>query len=103
MMNISGFVFIYMYKILSAVYYYMSFSKQWVMHTLKYFQCVLVYVCMYIEYKKNIATLFSSSGSRPYVVAVDDIMFQRPVELGSLLFLSSQVGFYTLMVKAVLI
>ncbi|CAJ0926042.1 unnamed protein product [Ranitomeya imitator] len=30
-------------------------------------------------------------GSRPYVVAVDDIMFQRPVEIGSLLFLSSQV------------
>ncbi|XP_077336819.1 acyl-coenzyme A thioesterase 9, mitochondrial isoform X1 [Lithobates pipiens] len=37
------------------------------------------------------ATACSYGGSRPYVVAVDDIMFQRPVELGSLLFLSSQV------------
>ncbi|XP_077150703.1 acyl-coenzyme A thioesterase 9, mitochondrial isoform X1 [Ranitomeya variabilis] len=37
------------------------------------------------------ATACSYGGSRPYVVAVDDIMFQRPVEIGSLLFLSSQV------------
>ncbi|XP_040600088.1 acyl-coenzyme A thioesterase 9, mitochondrial isoform X2 [Mesocricetus auratus] len=34
---------------------------------------------------------FSISGSRPFVVTVDDIMFQKPVEVGSLLFLSSQV------------
>ncbi|KAM4795760.1 acyl-coenzyme A thioesterase 9, mitochondrial-like [Rhinophrynus dorsalis] len=37
------------------------------------------------------ATACSFGGSRPYVVAVDDIMFQRPVEIGSLLFLSCQV------------
>ncbi|EPY74080.1 hypothetical protein CB1_002303001 [Camelus ferus] len=36
---------------------------------------------------------FPDSGSRPFVVAVDDIMFQKPVEVGSLLFLSSQVCF----------
>ncbi|XP_073213487.1 acyl-coenzyme A thioesterase 9, mitochondrial isoform X1 [Lepidochelys kempii] len=35
----------------------------------------------------------SYGGSRPYVVAVDDIMFQRPVEIGSLLLLSAQVCF----------
>eukprot|EP00062_Callorhinchus_milii_P024135 gi/632983717/ref/XP_007908784.1/ PREDICTED: acyl-coenzyme A thioesterase 9, mitochondrial isoform X2 [Callorhinchus milii] len=29
--------------------------------------------------------------SRPHVVAVDDIIFQKPVEIGSLLYLSSQV------------
>ncbi|XP_069495410.1 acyl-coenzyme A thioesterase 9, mitochondrial isoform X2 [Ambystoma mexicanum] len=37
------------------------------------------------------ASASSYGGSRPFVVAVDDIMFQRPVEIGSLLFLSSQV------------
>ncbi|KAM7181739.1 acyl-coenzyme A thioesterase 9, mitochondrial isoform 2-T2 [Macrochelys suwanniensis] len=37
------------------------------------------------------ATACSYGGSRPYVVAVDDIMFQRPVEIGSLLLLSAQV------------
>uniref|UniRef100_F7DVH2 Acyl-CoA thioesterase 9 n=2 Tax=Ornithorhynchus anatinus TaxID=9258 RepID=F7DVH2_ORNAN len=37
------------------------------------------------------ATACSFGGSRPFVVAVDDIMFQRPVEIGSLLFLSAQV------------
>lgn len=37
------------------------------------------------------ATAFTYSSSRPFVVAVDDIMFQRPVEIGSLLFLASQV------------
>ncbi|XP_075445487.1 acyl-coenzyme A thioesterase 9, mitochondrial isoform X1 [Ascaphus truei] len=42
-------------------------------------------------YELGWATACSYSGSRPYVVAVDDIMFQRPVEIGSLLFLSSQV------------
>uniref|UniRef100_A0AAR2IRC6 HotDog ACOT-type domain-containing protein n=1 Tax=Pygocentrus nattereri TaxID=42514 RepID=A0AAR2IRC6_PYGNA len=31
------------------------------------------------------------SGSRPILVAVDDILFQKPVEIGSLLLLSSQV------------
>uniref|UniRef100_G1SMI2 Acyl-CoA thioesterase 9 n=1 Tax=Oryctolagus cuniculus TaxID=9986 RepID=G1SMI2_RABIT len=39
------------------------------------------------------ATACSFGGSRPFVVAVDDIMFQKPVEIGSLLFLSSQVCF----------
>uniref|UniRef100_A0A2K6FDU2 Acyl-CoA thioesterase 9 n=1 Tax=Propithecus coquereli TaxID=379532 RepID=A0A2K6FDU2_PROCO len=39
------------------------------------------------------ATACSFSGSRAFVVAVDDIMFQKPVEVGSLLFLSSQVCF----------
>uniref|UniRef100_A0A8C8Z8A3 Acyl-CoA thioesterase 9 n=1 Tax=Prolemur simus TaxID=1328070 RepID=A0A8C8Z8A3_PROSS len=38
-------------------------------------------------------TACSFSGSRAFVVAVDDIMFQKPVEVGSLLFLSSQVCF----------
>ncbi|XP_053427578.1 acyl-coenzyme A thioesterase 9, mitochondrial-like [Nycticebus coucang] len=33
------------------------------------------------------------SGTRPFVVAVGDIMFQRPVEIGSLLFLTAQVCF----------
>ncbi|XP_074070350.1 acyl-coenzyme A thioesterase 9, mitochondrial [Macrotis lagotis] len=37
------------------------------------------------------ATACNFSGSRPFLVAVDDIMFQSPVEIGSLLFLSSQV------------
>lgn len=32
------------------------------------------------------------SGCRPTLVAVDDILFQKPVEIGSLLMLSSQVG-----------
>lgn len=39
------------------------------------------------------ATACSFGGSRPFVVTVDDIMFQRPVEIGSLLFFSSQVCF----------
>ncbi|KAG3271833.1 acyl-coenzyme A thioesterase 9, mitochondrial isoform X2 [Ictidomys tridecemlineatus] len=39
------------------------------------------------------ATACNFSGSRSFVVAVDDIMFQKPVEIGSLLFLSSQVCF----------
>ncbi|XP_075052683.1 acyl-coenzyme A thioesterase 9, mitochondrial isoform X2 [Mixophyes fleayi] len=42
-------------------------------------------------YELGWATACSYGGSRPYVVAVDDIMFQRPVEIGSLLFLSSQI------------
>ncbi|KAG8450630.1 hypothetical protein GDO86_003053 [Hymenochirus boettgeri] len=42
-------------------------------------------------YELGWATACSFGGSRPYVVAVDDIMFQKPVEIGSLLFLSSQV------------
>ncbi|XP_041439509.1 acyl-coenzyme A thioesterase 9, mitochondrial isoform X1 [Xenopus laevis] len=42
-------------------------------------------------YELGWATACSFGGSRPYVVAVDDIMFQRPVEIGSLLFLSAQV------------
>ncbi|NXW48993.1 ACOT9 thioesterase, partial [Nyctiprogne leucopyga] len=37
------------------------------------------------------ATACSYGGSRPFIVSVDDIMFQRPVEVGSLLLLSAQV------------
>ncbi|XP_050997526.1 acyl-coenzyme A thioesterase 9, mitochondrial [Acomys russatus] len=39
------------------------------------------------------ATACSFGGSRPFVITVDDIMFQKPVEVGSLLFLSAQVCF----------
>ncbi|XP_051841068.1 acyl-coenzyme A thioesterase 9, mitochondrial [Antechinus flavipes] len=39
------------------------------------------------------ATACNFAGTRPFLVAVDDIMFQSPVEIGSLLFLSSQVCF----------
>ncbi|CAH2220207.1 Hypothetical predicted protein [Pelobates cultripes] len=42
-------------------------------------------------YELGWATACSYGGSRPYIVAVDDIMFQKPVEIGSLLFLSAQV------------
>nr|XP_056717851.1 acyl-coenzyme A thioesterase 9, mitochondrial isoform X1 [Euleptes europaea]XP_056717852.1 acyl-coenzyme A thioesterase 9, mitochondrial isoform X1 [Euleptes europaea] len=42
-------------------------------------------------YELGWATACSYGSSRPYVIAVDDIMFQRPVEIGSLLFFSSQV------------
>ncbi|XP_045711919.1 acyl-coenzyme A thioesterase 9, mitochondrial isoform X2 [Phyllostomus hastatus] len=42
-------------------------------------------------YELGWATACNFGGSRPFVVAVDDIMFQKPVEVGSLLFLSSQV------------
>ncbi|XP_070800171.1 acyl-coenzyme A thioesterase 9, mitochondrial isoform X2 [Pituophis catenifer annectens] len=42
-------------------------------------------------YELGWATAYSYGNSRPYVVAVDDIMFQKPVEIGSLLLLSSQV------------
>ncbi|XP_054830289.1 acyl-coenzyme A thioesterase 9, mitochondrial isoform X2 [Eublepharis macularius] len=42
-------------------------------------------------YELGWATACSYGSSRPYVVAVDDIMFQKPVEIGSLLFFSSQV------------
>ncbi|KAG2456817.1 ACOT9 thioesterase, partial [Polypterus senegalus] len=42
-------------------------------------------------YELGWANACTYGGSRPYVVAVDDIMFQKPVEIGSLLFLSSQV------------
>ncbi|NXF71260.1 ACOT9 thioesterase, partial [Sclerurus mexicanus] len=37
------------------------------------------------------ATACSYGGSRPFIVSVDDIMFQKPVEIGSLLLLSAQV------------
>ncbi|PKU46889.1 acyl-coenzyme a thioesterase mitochondrial isoform x3 [Limosa lapponica baueri] len=37
------------------------------------------------------ATACSYGGSRPFIVSVDDIMFQRPVEVGSLLLLSAQL------------
>ncbi|MGH0153537.1 UNVERIFIED_CONTAM: hypothetical protein FKN15_024722 [Acipenser sinensis] len=47
------------------------------------------------EERKIVHSMFlntlDSTGSRPHLVAVDDIMFQKPVEIGSLLFLSSQV------------
>ncbi|XP_048348723.1 acyl-coenzyme A thioesterase 9, mitochondrial isoform X1 [Sphaerodactylus townsendi] len=42
-------------------------------------------------YELGWATACTYGSSRPYVMAVDDIMFQRPVEIGSLLFFSSQV------------
>ncbi|XP_058147980.1 acyl-coenzyme A thioesterase 9, mitochondrial isoform X2 [Dasypus novemcinctus] len=41
-------------------------------------------------YELGWATACCFGGSRPFVVAVDDIMFQKPVAVGSLLFLSSQ-------------
>ncbi|NXC29518.1 ACOT9 thioesterase, partial [Campylorhamphus procurvoides] len=37
------------------------------------------------------ATACSYGSSRPFIVSVDDIMFQKPVEIGSLLLLSAQV------------
>nr|XP_006628062.2 PREDICTED: LOW QUALITY PROTEIN: acyl-coenzyme A thioesterase 9, mitochondrial [Lepisosteus oculatus] len=42
-------------------------------------------------YELGWANACSYGGSRPHLVAVDDILFQKPVELGSLLLLSSQV------------
>uniref|UniRef100_A0A8D0EDF0 Acyl-CoA thioesterase 9 n=1 Tax=Salvator merianae TaxID=96440 RepID=A0A8D0EDF0_SALMN len=42
-------------------------------------------------YELGWACAYSYANSRPYVVAVDDIMFQKPVEIGSLLLLSSRV------------
>ncbi|XP_033003141.1 acyl-coenzyme A thioesterase 9, mitochondrial isoform X1 [Lacerta agilis] len=42
-------------------------------------------------YELGWACAYSYGNSRPYVVAVDDIMFQKPVEIGSLLLLSAQV------------
>lgn len=42
-------------------------------------------------YELGWATACKFCGTQPFVVAVDDIMFQKPVEVGSLLFLSSQV------------
>uniref|UniRef100_A0A8C5KBR6 HotDog ACOT-type domain-containing protein n=3 Tax=Jaculus jaculus TaxID=51337 RepID=A0A8C5KBR6_JACJA len=44
-------------------------------------------------YELGWATACSFGGSRPFLVTVDDIMFQKPVEVGSLLYLSSQVCF----------
>ncbi|XP_055987100.1 acyl-coenzyme A thioesterase 9, mitochondrial-like [Sorex fumeus] len=44
-------------------------------------------------YELGWATACQFCGSQPFIVAVDDIMFQKPVEVGSLLFLSSQVCF----------
>ncbi len=40
----------------------------------------------------NMVVFVSFSGCRPTVVAVDDILFRKPVEIGSLLLLSSQVS-----------
>ncbi|XP_078265483.1 acyl-coenzyme A thioesterase 9, mitochondrial-like [Rhinoraja longicauda] len=37
------------------------------------------------------ATACVYGGSKPYAVAVDDILFQKPVEIGDLLYLSAQV------------
>ncbi|XP_071399260.1 acyl-CoA thioesterase 9, tandem duplicate 1 isoform X1 [Centroberyx affinis] len=42
-------------------------------------------------YELGWANACSYGGCRPTLVAVDDIMFQKPVEIGSLLLLSSQV------------
>ncbi|XP_062982546.1 acyl-coenzyme A thioesterase 9, mitochondrial isoform X3 [Elgaria multicarinata webbii] len=42
-------------------------------------------------YELGWACAYNYGNIRPYVVAVDDIMFQKPVEIGSLLLLSSQV------------
>ncbi|XP_028289830.1 acyl-coenzyme A thioesterase 9, mitochondrial isoform X2 [Gouania willdenowi] len=42
-------------------------------------------------YELGWANACSYSGCRPSLVAVDDILFQKPVEIGSLLMLSSQV------------
>ncbi|XP_062297810.1 acyl-coenzyme A thioesterase 9, mitochondrial-like isoform X2 [Scomber scombrus] len=42
-------------------------------------------------YELGWANACSYGGCRPNLVAVDDILFQRPVEIGSLLMLSSQV------------
>lgn len=42
-------------------------------------------------YELGWANACTYGGSRPYTVAVDDIMFRKPVEIGSLLYLSSQV------------
>ncbi|XP_066555260.1 acyl-coenzyme A thioesterase 9, mitochondrial isoform X2 [Amia ocellicauda] len=42
-------------------------------------------------YELGWANACAYGGSRPYLVAVDDILFQKPVEVGSLLLLSSQV------------
>ncbi|XP_036414577.1 acyl-coenzyme A thioesterase 9, mitochondrial-like isoform X3 [Colossoma macropomum] len=42
-------------------------------------------------YELGWANACAFAGSRPILVAVDDILFQKPVEIGSLLLLSSQV------------
>ncbi|CAN9506209.1 unnamed protein product [Ophioblennius macclurei] len=42
-------------------------------------------------YELGWANASSYGGCRPHLVAVDDILFQKPVEIGSLLMLSSQV------------
>lgn len=39
------------------------------------------------------AALFSRS--RPHIMAVDSVVFRRPVEIGSILLLSSQVSYST--------
>uniref|UniRef100_A0A8C6PS16 Acyl-CoA thioesterase 9 n=1 Tax=Nothobranchius furzeri TaxID=105023 RepID=A0A8C6PS16_NOTFU len=44
-------------------------------------------------YELGWANACSYGGCRPTLVAVDDILFQKPVEIGSLLMLSSQVCF----------
>uniref|UniRef100_G1QDX7 HotDog ACOT-type domain-containing protein n=1 Tax=Myotis lucifugus TaxID=59463 RepID=G1QDX7_MYOLU len=44
-------------------------------------------------YELGWTTACNFGGVRPFLVAVDDIMFQKPVEVGSFLFLSSQVCF----------
>uniref|UniRef100_A0A7N6B9V2 HotDog ACOT-type domain-containing protein n=1 Tax=Anabas testudineus TaxID=64144 RepID=A0A7N6B9V2_ANATE len=44
-------------------------------------------------YELGWANACSYGGCRPSLVAVDDILFQKPVEIGSLLLLSSQVCF----------
>ncbi|XP_076869548.1 acyl-coenzyme A thioesterase 9, mitochondrial-like isoform X3 [Brachyhypopomus gauderio] len=44
-------------------------------------------------YELGWANACAFAGSRPVLVSVDDIMFQKPVEIGSLLLLSSQVSY----------
>uniref|UniRef100_H3A2B6 Acyl-CoA thioesterase 9 n=1 Tax=Latimeria chalumnae TaxID=7897 RepID=H3A2B6_LATCH len=46
-------------------------------------------------YELGWANACTYGGSRPYLVAVDDIMFRKPVEVGSLLYLSSQICYTT--------
>lgn len=47
-------------------------------------------MCCYVGVKQSILHIFCSH-TRPTLKVVDDIVFKKPVEIGSLLFLSSQV------------
>lgn len=39
------------------------------------------------------ANIFTYSKERPRILHIDDIMFRRPVEIGSLLYLNSQIAY----------